>query len=71
LNSLNLIWVLSEDVSEYFAGLGALHIVNVPELDAPGPFIIGHLRHRRLSPSAERMRDCLFEAARPKASRRR
>jgi DNA-binding transcriptional LysR family regulator len=71
LNSLNLIWVLSEDVSEYFAGLGALHIVNVPELDAPGPFIVGHLRHRRLSPSAERMRDCLFEAAKPKPSRRR
>lgn len=72
LNSLNLIWVLSEDVSEYFAGLGALHIVNVPELDAPGPFIVGHLRHRRLSPSAERMRECLFEAAaKSKPSRRR
>ncbi len=70
LNSLNFVWVLSEDVAEYFADLGALHILNVPELESPGPFIVGHLRHRRLSPSAQRMKEYLFEAARIKHARR-
>ena len=71
LNSLDLIWVLSEDVSEYFAGLGALHVLNVPDLAAPGPFVVGYPDHRRLSPSAQRLKECLFEAARMKATRRR
>jgi DNA-binding transcriptional LysR family regulator len=64
LNHLNLVWVLSEDVSAYFARLGALHVLKVPSFEAPGPFTVGHLRHRRLSPSASSMKSCLFEAAR-------
>lgn len=71
LNSLGLIWVLSEDVSEYFAGLGALHVLDVPALAAPGPFVVGYPNHRRLSPSAQRLKECLFEAARVKTPRRR
>jgi DNA-binding transcriptional LysR family regulator len=63
LGRLNLFWILSEDVAQYFMHLGALHILDFPDLDAPGPFIVGHLRHRRLSPGAQRMKECLCEVA--------
>jgi DNA-binding transcriptional LysR family regulator len=70
LSTLNVIWVLSEDVSEYFSRLGALHVLNVAPLEAPGSFILGHLSRRRMSPSTQRVRDCVLEAARKARGRR-
>jgi DNA-binding transcriptional LysR family regulator len=64
MNASNLIWVLSADVAEYFSNLRALRVLNVPEITAPGAFVIAHLRDRSLSPAAERLRYCLVRASR-------
>lgn len=68
VNGSNLIWVLSADVADYFFNLGALLMPNVPELPAPGGFVMAHLRGRSLSPAAQRLCDCLVKAARNKQS---
>jgi DNA-binding transcriptional LysR family regulator len=65
MNSSDLIWMLSADVAEYFHNLGALRLPNVPELAAPGAFVMAHLRGRSLSPAAQRLSDCLMKASRP------
>lgn len=62
LNKFDLIWVLSQDVAEYFRGLGALAILPGVELVSPGPFSLGYSKHRQLSAAAGRMRDTLLEA---------
>lgn len=59
LNSSRLIWVLSSDVAAYFAKLGALHVLMVEQLPAPGAFVLARLVGRRLSPAAEKLADCL------------
>jgi DNA-binding transcriptional LysR family regulator len=65
MNSSDLIWMLSADVAEYFHNLGALRLLNVPELAAPGAFVMAYLRGRSLSPAAQRLSDCLMKASRP------
>jgi DNA-binding transcriptional LysR family regulator len=68
VNGSDLIWVLSADVADYFFNLGALRMPNVPELPAPGAFVMAHLRGRSLSPAAQRLCDCLVKAAGNKQS---
>lgn len=63
LNSHDLLWVVSADIARYFGALGLLRMLNVPLMRGPAPFIMAHLRHRRLSPAAERLSDCLRTAA--------
>jgi DNA-binding transcriptional LysR family regulator len=65
MNSSDLIWMLSADVAEYFQKLGAIRIPNVPELAAPGSFVMAHLRERSLSPAAQRLSACLVKASKP------
>jgi DNA-binding transcriptional LysR family regulator len=65
MNSSELIWMLSADVAEYFQKLGAIRIPNVPELAAPGSFVMAHLRERSLSPAAQRLSACLVKASKP------
>ena len=65
MSGSDLIWMLSADVAEYFSNLGALRMPNVPELAAPGAFVMAHLRGRSLSPAAQRLSDCLMKASRP------
>ena len=59
LNTSRLVWVLSSDVAAYFARLGALHVLKVEQLPAPGAFVLARLSGRRLSPAAEKLADCL------------
>ena len=59
LNTSRLVWVLSSDVATYFARLGALHVLKVEQLPAPGAFVLARLSGRRLSPAAEKLADCL------------
>lgn len=63
MNGSDLIWMLSADVAEYFFNLGAIRIPSVPELVAPGPFVMAHLRGRTLSPAAQRLSACLVKAS--------
>jgi DNA-binding transcriptional LysR family regulator len=63
MNSSDLIWMLSADVAEYFYNLGAIRMPNAPELEAPGSFVMAHLRGRSLSPAAQRLSTCLVKAA--------
>jgi DNA-binding transcriptional LysR family regulator len=63
LKSSNLIWALSSDVAQYFSDLGALHILDVPHLAAPGAFVMAHLRGRTLSPAAQRLSASLVKAS--------
>jgi DNA-binding transcriptional LysR family regulator len=67
MHDSDLIWMLSADVAEYFRNLGALRILNVPELAAPGAFVMAHLRGRSLSPAAQRLAACLVKASRSRA----
>jgi DNA-binding transcriptional LysR family regulator len=60
----NLIWVVSSDVARYFAAMNALHILKVPELAAPGAFVMAVRNNRILSPAAQRLAECLRAAAR-------
>lgn len=62
LKTSHLIWVLSFDVAKYFADLGALQILKVPQLPAPGAFVLAQLNGRILPPAAERLADCLRTA---------
>ncbi len=62
LNTSHFVWVLSFDVAKYFAGLGALHILKVEQLPAPGAFVLAQLNGRILSPTAEKLADCLRAA---------
>jgi len=64
LNSSRLVWVLSSDVATYFARLGALHVLKVEQLPAPGAFVLARLSDRRLSPAAAKLADCLRSAGR-------
>jgi DNA-binding transcriptional LysR family regulator len=64
MNSSDLIWILSEDVADYFFKVGLLRIPNVPPLPAPGAFVMAHLRGRSLSPAAQRLWAALVKAAR-------
>lgn len=64
LNSSRLAWVLSSDVATYFARLGALHVLKVEQLPAPGAFVLARLSGRRLSPAAAKLADCLRSAGR-------
>lgn len=62
LNTAHLVWVLSLDVAKYFADLGALHILKVEQLRAPGAFVLAQLDGRILPPAAEKLADCLRAA---------
>jgi DNA-binding transcriptional LysR family regulator len=64
MNGSDLIWILSEDVTDYFFKVGLLRILNVPPLPAPGAFVMAHLRGRSLSPAAQRLWAALMKAAR-------
>lgn len=63
LRESRLIWILSSDVARYFQDLGALRILKVPELSAPGAFVLAHLRTQPLSPAAQKAAQCFFRAA--------
>jgi DNA-binding transcriptional LysR family regulator len=65
LNASPLVWVLSTDVAKYFANMGALHILKVHELPAPGAFVLAQLSNRILSAAAEQLANCLRAAAKP------
>ncbi len=77
LNSHNLFWVLSADIARYFEDLGQLRILSLPQMPGPAPFVIAYLRQRRLSAAAQRLLECLRQAARelnvtvPSARRKR
>lgn len=60
----NLLWVLSSDIADYFAKLGALRILKLPRLAGPSPVVMAHTRDRGLSPAAQRLADCFKRAAR-------
>jgi DNA-binding transcriptional LysR family regulator len=64
MNGSDLIWILSEDVADYFFKVGLLRILSVPPLPAPGAFVMAHLRGRSLSPAAQRLWAALTKAAR-------
>jgi DNA-binding transcriptional LysR family regulator len=64
LNASHLVWVLSFDVAKYFADLGALHILKVEQLRAPGAFVLAQLNGRILPPAAGKLADCLRAAGR-------
>jgi DNA-binding transcriptional LysR family regulator len=64
LDTSHFIWVLSFDVATYFANLGALHILKVEQLPAPGAFVLARLNNRILPPAAEKLADCLRAAGR-------
>ena len=63
LNSHDLLWVLSEDIARYFEKLGMLRILALPPMKGPAPFVIAYLQERRLSPAAQRLIECLRQAA--------
>lgn len=63
LDTSHLVWVLSFDVAKYFANLGALHILKVEQLPAPGAFVLAQLHGRTLSPAGEKLAECLRTAA--------
>jgi len=63
LQTSDLIWVLSSDVAQYFANFGVLHVLRMPDLEAPGAFVMAHLRSRTLSPAAERLAECLLKVS--------
>ena len=62
LDASQLVWVLSFDVAKYFADLGALHILKVEPLPAPGAFVLAQLHGRILSPAGEKLAQCLRAA---------
>ena len=62
VNASHLVWVLSFDVAKYFADLGALHILKVEQLPAPGAFVLAQLHGRILSPAGEKLAECLRTA---------
>ena len=64
LTTSQLIWVLSLDVAKYFAELGAVHILKLEPLPAPGAFVLARLNGRVLSPAAQKLADCLRTAGR-------
>jgi DNA-binding transcriptional LysR family regulator len=64
LNSHELLWVLSADIAAYFQRLRVLQVLNLPLMTGPSPFVLVYPRDRRLSPAAERLADCLKDAAR-------
>lgn len=66
----NLIWVLYSDVARYFAAMHVLHILKVPELPAPGAFVLAHLNNRILSPAAERLAECLRRTSKKVSARK-
>ena len=62
LSQRDLLWVLSADIADYFARLGALHVLPLPRLPGPSPLVLAYLRDRSLSPAAGRLRDSFKRA---------
>lgn len=64
LSARDLLWVLSADIARYFETLGLVRVLNLPPMPGPSPFVLTHMRERKLSPAAQRLADCLRQAAR-------
>ncbi|MGN6461241.1 MAG: LysR family transcriptional regulator [Pseudolabrys sp.] len=62
LSQRDMLWVLSADIADYFARLGALHVLPLPRLQGPSPLVLAYLRDRSLSPAAARLRDSFKRA---------
>lgn len=64
LNRSDLLWVLSNDVATYFQKLRLAHILPIPAMPGPSPFIVAFARNRALSPAAGKFLEVLRSTAR-------
>ena len=64
LNQHQLLWVLSADISDYFARLGLLRILDLPSISGPAPVTMAYLKERPPSAAILRLMDCLRTAGR-------
>jgi hypothetical protein len=69
MNARDMLWVLSEDITAYFEGLGLLRRVSVETLRTAAALSAVRMRGRPLSPPALRLMECLQAAARDISAR--
>jgi DNA-binding transcriptional LysR family regulator len=55
LNRRALLWVLSRDIADYFAGLGLLKVLALPAIKGPAPLVAAYRRNRPLSAVAKHL----------------
>jgi DNA-binding transcriptional LysR family regulator len=55
LNKRALLWVVSADIADYFAGLGLLKSLPLPAIKGPAPLVAAYRRDRTLPAAARRL----------------
>jgi DNA-binding transcriptional LysR family regulator len=55
LNKRALLWVVSADIADYFAGLGLLKSLPLPPIKGPAPLVAAYRRDRTLPAAAKRL----------------